>query len=89
MDNMDLRHGYCGPAILPEEEYIHKLRQEKKASVHNVLWIKSLYKVCLMYQKYLRRQNIYDDNDIAKMLLQKDCRCGKNIQQFFWMNVRI
>ena len=83
VEDVDLAHGYSGSEMLSEEEYIRRLRQMKKASVPSVLWIRTLYKVCMMYQKYLRRRNLYDDNDIARMLLGKDCRCEKKYQAVF------
>lgn len=83
VESVDLRHGYSGSEMLSEDEYIHKLRQTKKASVPSVLWIKILYKVGTMYQKYLRRCNLYDDNDIARMLLSKNCRCEKKYRAVF------
>ena len=74
---------YMQAGILPEAEYKKRLRQEKKNIARNVLWVNTLYKVCHMYQKYLRRQGLYDDNDMAAMLLAKGARYGQKYEAVF------
>ncbi len=74
---------YRQPGILSEAEYKKRLRQEKKNIDRDVLWVNTLYKVCNMYQKYLRRQGLYDDNDMAAMLLAKGAKYGQQYEAVF------
>ncbi|MBR6267294.1 MAG: hypothetical protein IKR28_03045 [Selenomonadaceae bacterium] len=58
------------PEYLSEEEYQERLRDEKKDSVKDILWVKNLYGTYEKYQTYLRRRLLFDDNDIARMILK-------------------
>lgn len=57
-------------AALAPEEYQKRLRRERKASQRAVLWETTLYRVYEKYQKYLHRHHLYDDNDMAHLLLK-------------------
>lgn len=71
------------PEVLPEAEYRERLRQEKKDSVRDVLWIDTLYSTYEKYQEYLRRRQLLDDNDVARMLLQTSPDKSKNYAAAF------
>lgn len=58
------------PGYLSEPEYQECLRDEKKDSVKDILWVKTLYRTYEKYQTYLRRRLLFDDNDIARMILK-------------------
>lgn len=51
-------------------EYQRRLRREKKASQSTVLWETTLYRVYEKYQAYLHRHRLFDDNDMARLLLK-------------------
>ncbi|SHF10071.1 RNase H1/viroplasmin domain-containing protein [Schwartzia succinivorans] len=68
----DVDYGSMGkiPEVLSEKAYKERLRQEKKDSVRNIRWVDTLYKTYEKYRDYLRRRQLLDDNDVARMLLQ-------------------
>ena len=70
-------------ANLSESEYQKRLQQEKKASRSTVLWETTLYRVYEKYQAYLRRQGLYDDNDMARLLLRKKRKHAKKYGAVF------
>ncbi|MGO5129795.1 hypothetical protein [Mitsuokella jalaludinii] len=55
---------------LSPAEYQRRLRREKKASQSTVLWETTLYRVYEKYQAYLHRHRLFDDNDMARLLLK-------------------
>lgn len=55
---------------LSPAEYQDRLRREKKASRSTVLWETVLYRVYERYQQYLHRHHLFDDNDMARLLLK-------------------
>lgn len=57
--------------VLSEEDYRERMRQEKKDSVRDIRWTDALYRTYEKYQSYLKRRQLLDDNDIARMLLLK------------------
>ncbi len=68
---------------LSENEYQKRLQQEKKASRSTVLWETTLYRVYEKYQAYLHRHGLFDDNDMARLLLRKKRRHVKKYGAVF------
>ena len=59
------------PDIISEDNYRRLLAHEQKRSSaeKSERWITQLYRTARRYQMYLRRRGLFDDNDLARLLL--------------------
>lgn len=59
------------PELLSETDYRNFLAQEKKRSAgeKSERWIRRLFQTAKHYQSWLTRRGLYDDNDLARLLL--------------------
>lgn len=65
------------------ERYNELLRQEKKSSTRGHLWTDMLFRCYERYQRYLERFGLYDDNDVASLLVRSRRSLKKKYDALF------
>lgn len=81
-EDVDYLHLTKISPCLREDEYQKRLQQEKKSSRSTVLWETTLYRVYEKYQRYLRRRELFDDNDMARLLLKSKAKNLRNVRKY-------